>query len=224
MDDRSLPVETALPLIHDKLICMTGLPASGKSSVTAALGHLINSPAFCEPEESAWPDCVTQRNLSGAFGAHMWFRSLRTCQLYQAAALAKAGRTVLVDSYFDKLLYFCLGKPGMEWLIPTTDTYFEIAREMAKLDLEALPLPDCLIVFLLDYETWCQLLQTRRRRTEKGLFSRDVFRMQDYICAGVDFLRTNFGITTITIQTEFSSPLEMAKKVWTELYNNNKGR
>lgn len=195
------------------LICMVGLPCSGKSSVTKELGNLSKMTVFCEPEEQSWADCVTYRNLSGHFGAHMWFRSVRTCQLYQAKALVTEGQTVFVDSYLDKLLYFCLGRRGMDWLLHPDDQYFDVARHMARIDLESLPLANYLIFFDLAYQTWHKLLQTRSRRIEAGLFTDDVFCMQNYLRAGVDFLKSTFGVKVLVVRNQFGHPRETAERL-----------
>ena len=215
-----LQMQKGVSATNGKLICMIGLPGSGKSSVTTELSKILNKTAFCEPEEPFWPDCVTKRTLSGAFSAHMWFRSLRTCQLYQASMIAKQGHTALVDSYFDKLMYFCLGRPGMEWLLNPDDSYFDVARQMARVDLETLPLPDFLIFFDLDFKTWRQLLQTRLRQTEVGLFTDEVFCMQEYIRSGVEFLHNHLGVKTITVKTKFGSPKETAEQIYATLCDN----
>ena len=168
---------------------------------------------FREPEEEFWAECVTRRDLSGRFGAHTWFRSTRTCQLYQAEQLANQGNTVLVDSYLDKLLYFCLGKRGMDWLLHPDDPYFDIARNLAHIDLDTLPLADCIIFFDLEYQTWHQLLQTRSRKIESGLFNDDVFYMQDYLRSGIEFLKNTHGVATVTIKNNFGSPKETAERL-----------
>ncbi len=192
---------------------MVGLPCSGKSSVTRELSAVAEVRTLCEPEEEAWAECVTMREYSGRFSAHMWFRSIRTCQLYQASALARKGHTVIVDSYLDKLLYFCLGRQGMNWLLPANDPYFEVVRQTARIDLESLPLADSIIFFDSDLQTWHKLLRTRSRKVENGLFTDDVFHMQEYLRSGVEFLRSNYGVRVMTLKTQFSHPREAAKRI-----------
>lgn len=192
---------------------MVGLPYSGKSSVTAELGKMVEAKVFCEPEEREWAECVHLKDLSGRFGAHTWFRAIRTCQLYQAASLAAEGKTVFVDSYLDKLLYFCLGKPGMEWLLPTEDFYFDIARQMARIDLEHLPLANCLIFFDIDFPSWHQLLSLHPQQMEGELFENNVFCMQGYLKSGVEFLRRTYGTKVITIRNGFENPKGIAEKL-----------
>jgi deoxyadenosine/deoxycytidine kinase len=195
------------------LICMVGLPCSGKSSVTNELRDALQMTAFCEPEESGWAECVAKRDLSGRFNAHMWFRSIRTCQLYQADMLVRQGQTVLVDSYLDKLLHFCLGRHGMNWLLSPEDPYFDVARHMAHIDLEVLPLTDYIIFFDLEHQTWHKLLKTRSRKIENGLFTDDVFYMQDHLREGVEFLKNTYGVKVITIRNQCSSPKETAERL-----------
>ena len=147
----------------------------------------------------------------------MWFRSMRMHHLNQARLMATEGRTVFVDSYFDKLLYFCLGKPGMEWLIHPNDPYFDVMRQIARLDLETLPIPDCLIFFELDYGTWGRMLQTRPQQTETGMFTSAVFQMQEYIKSGIEFLRKHFGMKTLVVHTQLDNPKRTAEHVVSRL-------
>jgi deoxyadenosine/deoxycytidine kinase len=197
---------------------MVGLPCSGKSTVARQLHELTHLTTFCEPEESSWAECVTYREQTGRFGAHTWFRSIRTCQLYQAQELARNGQTVIVDSYLDKLLYFCLGKPGMEWLLPSDDPYFEVASHMARIDLETLPVADYLIFFHTDLPSWHKLLQTRSRKIEEGLFSDTVFYMQEYLRLGIEFLKAKYGVKIITVTNQFSNPKQAAEKLFDQLH------
>ena len=90
---------------------------------------------------------------------------------------------------------------------------FEVARQMARLDLETLPVPDCLVFLDLEYSTWRRLLQTSTHHAEDELRTHDVFRMQEYMRSGVEFVRKHFGVKTITVRAEFGSPKETAEKV-----------
>lgn len=172
----------------NKSIFMAGLPCSGKSTLTRLLGQRLGFKYFCEPEEASWPLCVQDRILSGNFGAAMWFRSIRSHFYYKAINLVTQGETVLVDSYFDKLFYNCLGRPHMEWLINKQDPYFSTTLAVAELDYNLLPLPDILVFFELEFEEWMSLIKTRNRELEKGWFNENFFQMQTYIREAVNDL------------------------------------
>lgn len=183
-----IPIDSKFVESANKSIFMAGLPCSGKSTLTRLLGQRLNFKYFCEPEEAFWPLCVHDRNLSGNFGAAMWFRSIRSHYYYKAISLVDQGETVLVDSYFDKLFYNCLGKPHMEWLISKQDPYFSTALAVAKLDYNLLPVPNVLVFFDLEFEDWMSLVKTRNRDLEKDWFNKNFFLMQTYIREAVDDL------------------------------------
>ena len=102
------------------MICATGIPGSGKSSVFQELKYLFQTGVlFSEPEEddsfTPWPRAVSDREKYGYFGAISWFRSMRVPILYDAKQAAQEGKTSLVDFYYDKLLYNYLGREGLDW-------------------------------------------------------------------------------------------------------------
>ena len=200
--------------MNQKLICLIGLPGAGKSSVAQELGRLMRVANFCEPEEKEWPDCVLQRHLSGAFAAAMWFRSVRTSFLYQAEHLKKQGFSAIIDSYFDKLFYFCLGRPGMEWLVKSDDPYFEVIKKISALDLNHLPSADYIVFLDMDYLIWQKFLATRKRNFEKNfLFNEQFFLMQNYLREGVEYIQKKWGSQVIVFRPQFNSPRQTAHEL-----------
>ena len=188
-----------------KSIFMVGLPCSGKSTLSKLLGERIGSKYFCEPEEIDWPQCVKRRNLSGTFGAAMWFRSIRSNYYYEAQQLASKGEIVIVDYYFDKVFSHCLGRPSMDWLISKNDPYFSSILKIAQLDYRLLPLPDVLVFFDLEFEEWMELVLKRDRELEQGWFNRDFFQMQSYLKEAVEDLRYKHGCTVIMYKPNIDS-------------------
>jgi hypothetical protein len=93
----------------------------------------------------------------------------------------------------------------MEWLLHPDDPYFDVARHMAQVDLERLPLADTLIFFDIDYQTWHHFLRIRSRKTEEGLFAHTVFFMHEYLRSGVEFLKKTYGTHVITIKNKFGT-------------------
>lgn len=172
-----------------KSIFFIGIPCSGKSTLVQELGKRHNLPTFCEGEENSWPPCVKERNLSGPFGASMWFRSLRVHNYAKAIDCAERGKTALVDSYFDKFFHFILGREGMDWLIFPKDPYFQALLNISKIDFERLPTPNTLVFIKHDYDLWYEMTTTRQRKLEEGFFNKTFFKMQKYLEEGVNRLR-----------------------------------
>lgn len=188
-----------------KLIAAMGLPGSGKSSVIRALGQLLGVQTFHEPEESEWAEAVEKRDICGRFTAMMWFRATRLPPLYEADQLRKQGKTVIVDSYYDKLFSRLLHKPGMEWLIEPSDPYFGIVHQVAQLDLHKLPDADCLISFELTYETWLQFLTLRKRTLDTDDTFLDSYKTQAHFIDAAKYYTQHFNCQLIRYQQEFSS-------------------
>lgn len=155
-------------VVQGNLIAAFGIPGCGKSSICTALGGKVGCQVFHEPEEGDWPAAVQKRQVVGCATAIQWFRSIRVPQLYEAEALRQKGKHALVDSYFDKLCYYYLGKPGMEWLISPEDPYFLNIHNLAKLDLQHLPDADALISITVAKSKWKLMLKQRGRKLDKA--------------------------------------------------------
>ncbi|MEX1029944.1 MAG: hypothetical protein WDZ91_07850 [Paenibacillaceae bacterium] len=187
-----------------------GLPCCGKSTVMSELGKLIGIDVFLEPEEPEWGQAVMERDICGHFTGLMWFRSVRVPMLYQAQQLVKSGKSVITDTYYDKVLHHYIGKPGMEWLIDPKDKFFEVAKQIAELDWLSLPLPTCVITFEIDYDIWLTLLKKRNRQLDKNEAFLKSFHTQNYfIDAGIR-LAEQFGVEHIHFHPKLSSAKEQA--------------
>ena len=87
--------------------------------------------------------------------------------LIKAKKLSENNQIALVDSYYDKLLYYYIGKPGMEWLVSPTDPYFNVLKEMANLDRDQLPNADLVVFLRIDYLDWIEFLKLRNRKMDQ---------------------------------------------------------
>jgi len=193
-----------------KLIAAMGLPGCGKSTVFKELALLNEWTVFNEPEADVWPVAVHEREVCGRFTAITWFRSMRVPQLFSAHELRESGAIVLVDSYFDKLLSYYLGSETMEWLIPTSDPYFELTTEMARLDRQLLPDADVVVMFEVTYEIWRAFLGRRGRELDKDeAFLRSFPSQQSFIKASEAYCH-EAGAEFMRFRQSISSPKEAA--------------
>jgi thymidylate kinase len=149
-----------------KLVAFVGISGSGKSTLTKEVAQHFKGECFLEPEEDSWPDFVRQKQPYGEFGSLMTIRSIRVHSLWKAWDVKQKGEWVFVDTYYDKINYYNLGKPGMEWLIDPNDTYFDIAKDVTYKDFQSLPDVDLIVFIDIDYESWIQLLRKRNREKD----------------------------------------------------------
>ncbi len=214
----TMPIEFSGNLGKDgKLIAFMGLPASGKSSTVRALSLMLDASVFLEPEEDLWADAVLKRDLSGYFTAVTWFRSMRVPQLYLANGLRVQGQTVFVDSYYDKLIYYYLGKPGMDWLISPDDKYYAAMKLITELDYKYLPNADCIVFLRLSMDNWRELVHRRNRQLDNDQMFLRSFATQDYFLeAAQEYVRST-GATLIIHDQAISSPTVEAQRIYNSL-------
>jgi|GEM_PF-1226505 len=206
------------PISQDgKLIAFMGLPCAGKSSVAKALGSLCNLPVFLEPEEDQWTDAVRLRDMSGYLTTITWFRSVRVPKLYQADKNRKMGQSSIVDSYYDKLLAYYLGKPGIEWLMQPEDPYFQVMQDLAELDLQRLPDADCVVALEVNQADWQTLLAKRNRNFDRSANLADTHVTQAYFIDAAIAFAARTGATLIHHKQTVSSPETAAQAILAQL-------
>lgn len=152
------------------LIVGAGLPSSGKSTTFKELAKIYKTEyVFLEPEEPSWPKLLTKKDIIDPFNLITWLRANRVANLLEAESLSKKGEVVLVDSYYDKLLYSYIGNEDHKWLINKDHKYFNTLKNIAKLDQENLPDADFIVFLKVDYSTWRNFLISRNRGVDKKI-------------------------------------------------------
>lgn len=188
-----------------KLIVFAGISGSGKSSTAKALSSLLNVPCFLEPEEKDWPPYVRNKAPFGEFSAFTVFRTMRISALWQAWQLRNEGQVVIVDSYYDKITGYYLGRPGMEWLIDPADPYFACAQHICSLDTELLPDADCIVLMDISFEDWIKMLNSRGRMRDSIDGFRENYELyKGYIRNAVDQLCASRNIKLVVFKQQFS--------------------
>jgi hypothetical protein len=135
----------------------------------------------------------------------------------RANQIRASGEIALTDSYYDKLLAYYIGKPGMEWLINPSDPYFDIAVAMAKRDWDELPNADVIVFFETSLELWEEFKRNNYFENDpKFLLS---FSTQEFFLKACQKLASEKNIALIVVQQEWSSPKAMAIKIRQALYD-----
>lgn len=198
-----------------KFIAFMGIPGAGKSTVCKALAHRLGAEALLEPEH--WPAAVSERDVSGAFTALTWFRSMRVPNLHSAAAIRDDGGTALVDSYYDKLCADYLDAPEMSWLLPASDPWRDIGIQVAELDWKLLPEADCVVLLEVDEGTWHAFLTARGRQLDDAFGLSNEFACQPVFGKAAERYARETGATLIRFKQTFDSPAAAAQRLHRQL-------
>lgn len=199
------------------LIAGVGLPGCGKSTLFATLERMSGAICFVEPEEEKWDRAVTRRDEYGHIGGLHWFRSQRVPNLIEARRAADQGKIVLVDSYYDKICSFYLGKPGMEWLLRPDDPYFENFVETAKIDLLQLPDADCIVSISVSENDWKKMLETRGRQLDHLVKLSETFHTQALFQDAARLYCAQRGVRLIEFDNLFSTSDESCSRLFERL-------
>ncbi|HET7332079.1 hypothetical protein [Dyella sp.] len=194
-------------------IAFAGIPGIGKSSTARALGIRLDVPYFLEPAEVDWSPLIMHKDVTGHFTAMTWCRQNRVPCYVKARDIADRGGTAIVDSYFDKLWEPCMHEACFSWLIPKSDPYFEVARQMAKVDLEELPVADMLIFLKAEQSLWLRLLRTRGSLAFGALKLHQFFDMQAHMERACRMVCAAQGTRLQIIEQRWGSPEETADEI-----------
>jgi thymidylate kinase len=134
------------------VIAFMGIPASGKSTVATNLASLIDAKIYLEGEKTSYPDdvkeCFSNRDKKGAaLRLYEYFRSIRINHLKSAIVNKEQGKSVILDSFFDKLFYDMLDRNGVNWIIDPNHVDFPQIKQIAYIDKNKLPDVD-VVIFL----------------------------------------------------------------------------
>ncbi len=211
------------PSPQGQLIVFAGISGSGKSSLAKELAILCHGTCFSESEESEWPEFIRKKQPYGEFSSFVTFRSMRTDALWKAWDLRNEGKIAIMDSYYDKITYYYLGKPGMEWLMNPESPYFPCARMITDLDAQLLPNADCVILLDVPYDDWMQML-TKRGRIRDSIegFQANYRLYRKYVSEAVRQICTEKHIDLLIFQPQFGDIHTEAKKLHTLLINHQR--
>ncbi|MEZ4927902.1 MAG: hypothetical protein R3A50_16585 [Saprospiraceae bacterium] len=203
-----------------KIIAAFGISGSGKSTVSREVGKLLKIETIHEFEEAQFPLAFVNRAVSGNFRALMSLNVVRVPMLYIASQKRNNGETVLLDTFYDKLLVLYMDKDGMQWLFNKADPYYKEMKGIAEKDYHNLPDIDCLLFFHVDKETWHLFLNKRNRKLDnEENFRSSNFKSQVHFLEAAKKYCSDKGCKLIVFHQKYSSPKQAAEKVVAELIN-----
>lgn len=196
-----------------KIIAAFGIPGSGKSSTTKQIGDLLGIKTLLEPEAEHWGEAVKKRKTVGNFTALMWFRASRVPNYYKAKALKEDGKSVMIDSVYDKLFHLYMDKKGIEWLFDKDDLYYTEVKSIAKKDYLNLPDIDIIVFFKQTKENWRQFTKKRNRDLDNDKDFQNSFSLQAALLKAAKHYCERKNCILITHQQSFSCPNTEANKI-----------
>ena len=198
-----------------KMIGFVGISGSGKSTLARELGVLMEADVFSETEEEQWPHWIRSVHPYSEFSSYVTFRALRVDALWKAKEKADRGEVAIVDSYYDKITSYYLGRPGMEWLISSSDPYYPVVKMLTELDTENLPNVDLLVFLDVDISTWMRFLEKRGRiRDQIDGFQQSYQMYRSYVKEAAQRLQSEKNIPVVIFKPEFGDPAMEARRLY----------
>lgn len=174
----------SIPAYAGKVIAFSGHSCSGKSTMARILSKKINAECLCEPEESEWPIVARKWHEYYASTAMLAMRQFWIPLYIDADKMRDVGNTVLIDTYFLKIVGDYIDKPGMEWLVPADDPYLSVLKQIYEIDETLFPDADCVILFNIRLQDWKKFLQSRGRQWDNNPgFDESFARSKEYVDA-----------------------------------------
>ena len=173
------------------VIAGAGAPSSGKTTIMGKLASRMKGRLFSELPEKDWENIVESRNVYGKFEVITFLRALRVSALLKAVSLAKETReNVFLDSFYDKIMLYYIGKPGHRWLIDKEDKYYKVLKQVALLDNQLLPDVDFVIFFKVSLPLWKKFMRKRSRKNDERFNITELMVTQEEILGAVkDYCR-----------------------------------
>ena len=158
-------------------VAILGLAGVGKTTLTRRLALALGGRAFCEPDRNEWPDFVENGFLDQAFDVMEWFRCYQVDLIRRAAEFGHSGYAIC-DSYYHKILNGYLDHDNSDWILPKEDPYFQVFKEVTRLDAKLLPNANKLIFVSANREDWKKMVTARNGQCDQILLDR-AFPTQD---------------------------------------------
>lgn len=197
-----------------KIIAFAGNSCTGKSTMARLLAPHVQAQCFIEPEEMRWSLVAQKWNEYSPSAALLAMRNIWIPMFIDADKLRKQGTSSVIDTYFLKIDGYYIGKPDMDWLVPSDDPYIDPLKQIFLIDQMHFPDADCVILFDISFDDWKQFVQSRHRQWDADVELAKTYEPnKKYITEATVEHCKKFNIKLIHFTQTFGDPKMQAERL-----------
>jgi hypothetical protein len=161
-----------------------------------------------------WSLVAQKWNEYSPSAALLAMRNIWIPMFIDADKLRTQGTSSIIDTYFLKIDGYYIGKPDMDWLVPSDDPYIDPLKQIFLIDQMHFPDVDCVILFDISFDDWKQFLQSRHRQWDTDIELAKTFEPnKKYITAATVEHCKKYKIKLIHFTQTFGDPKVQAERL-----------
>lgn len=164
------------------IIVFTGIPCCGKTTTATELAKRTNNQCLFLNEKIEQSSVFDGKGPLFEFQLRLCLRNLMLKNFIEAQEKSLQGKTIILDSYYDKIMHKILGKEGSDFIMNQKNPFFRATYKLAKKDKIYFPDADIVIGIRIPQKNWNELLRKRNRKLDTDpVFHKNTFLLQEHI-------------------------------------------